>query len=475
MSFQSLDFLAFLAAVLAVCLPLGRWKPRAARLLLTAACLWFCAEGGLAGTLVLCCGMAVSAVAVGYLAGNRPENRRRLVLAAAVIWHVGVLAGFKYTGFVTGGAVSVGWVPLGLSFFTFQQLWLLKEVYTRQYTPNRCDGLVLYTFFFPSVTSGPILRPGSFFPQLSGEKFLRPTWEDVAAGLCGICAGMAKKMLLADSFGPVVNNGWNYAAAISAPTAWMMILGYTLQLYFDFSGYCDIAAGCARLLGIRLPINFDSPYRSLSVTEFWKRWHITLTTFLRECLYFPLGGSKKGAARTYVNILAVFLVSGIWHGAGWTFIVWGALHGLAQIAERLLGKWPERLPKVLRWGMTFLFVNLAWVFFRAPDLASAWELLCTAFTGGRSLPASWMVAGLLSKERGALQILLPALEPRLNAILMVLLYGVGMTVVLYPRNMARDMEEGRCAGILRALLLAVAAAWAILSFTGVTTFIYSNF
>jgi len=474
MSFQSLDFLAFVAAVTAVCLLVGRWKPWAAKLLLALGCIGFCLDAGLRGFAVLCCGAAVSWAAVKFLAADRPQKQRRAVMTAAAAWHIGVLAVFKYTGFVTGGAVSVGWVPLGSSFFTFQQLWLLKEVYSREYVPQRGDDLLLYALFFPSVTSGPILRPGKFFPQLRREGFLRPTWEDATAGICGICVGTAKKVLLADAFGVVVNNGWN-GAATSAPAAWLTILGYTMQLYFDFSGYCDIAAGCARLLGIRLPMNFDSPYRSLSVTEFWKRWHITLTTFLRECVYFPLGGSKKGAARAYLNILIVFLISGIWHGAGWTFIVWGLLHGLAQITERLLGKAPQRLPKALRWALTFLFVNLAWVFFRAPDLSSAWALLQTAFTGEVGLSLPTLAAGLFPKERAALQLLRPDMAPKLNALLVSVLYGAGAAVALYPRSAARDMEEGRCFGFLRCALLAVAAAWAILSFTGVTTFIYSNF
>ena len=215
--------------------------------------------------------------------------------------------------------MEVGWAPLGLSFFTFQQLWLLKEVYTGEYVPAPGDSLLLYGLFFPTVTSGPILRPGIFFPQLREKGFLHPDWSDAAAGIYAICCGTIKKVLL----------------------------GYTLRLYLDFSGYCDIAAGVARLFGLRLPMNFDSPYRSASVTEFWKRWHITLTTFLRECLYFPLGGSRRGAIRTYCNILIVFLVSGFWHGAGWTFLVWGALHGLAQVVERVWGRGRDRLPFVL--------------------------------------------------------------------------------------------------------------------------------
>ena len=299
----------------------------------------------------------------------RPAARRRRCLFLAAAWHIGVLAVFKYTGFVTGGRLSVGWVPLGLSFFTFQQLWFLKEVYTGAFTlaPVRRGGFVLYSLFFPTVTSGPIWKPQAFFPQLEEES------ADSAAALYAISLGMAKKVLLADPLGTVVSNGWALGQAMTAPAAWVVILGYSLQLYLDFSGYCDIASGCARLLGVRVPVNFDSPYRALSVGEFWKRWHMTLTGFLRECVYIPLGGSRRGTVRTCVNILIVYLISGFWHGAGWTFLAWGLLHGLAQVIERL---WPgrERLPKALRWTMTFLFVNLAWVFFQAPSLAAAGSL-----------------------------------------------------------------------------------------------------
>ena len=477
MSFQSLAFFGFLAAVIASCLLAGRRSLVVGKILLSAACLVFYLNGvsrPLMGFAVLFLGMAVTLAATGALCAGK---NRRTVFAAAAGWHIAVLLIFKYTGFFTGGALRIGWAPVGLSFFTFQQLWYLKEVYTGEYTPAKtglsgAGDFFLYTFFFPSVTSGPILRPGTFLPQLQ-EPF-RPDWQDAATGIYSICAGTVKKVLLADSFAVIVNNGWAYEESISAVTAWMMILGYTLQLYFDFSGYCDIALGAARLLGIRLPVNFDSPYRSLSVTEFWKRWHITLTTFLRECLYFPLGGSRKGVLRTYLNILIVFLVSGFWHGAGWTFIVWGALHGLAQVTERILGQWPERFPKLLRWGMTFLFLNLAWVFFRAPDVGSALTLLRTAFTPDFSLPAGWLVSGLLSKEVAAVGMLLPSLSERINVLLMAVLYGAGMLVVAWPRSTAREMENG-CPGFLRSALLAVMTAWAIMSFTGVGTFIYSNF
>jgi len=473
MSFQSLSFLLFLAITVIACLWAGRKNPAAGLYLLAAACAVFCllGERGFLSLWVILIGCRVTRAAERRF--SDPAGRKR-ALVLACVWHIGVLVIFKYTGFFTDGALSIGWAPIGLSFFTFQQLWYLKEVYTGEFVPEREDSLELMAFFFPTLTSGPILRPGAFFPQLRGEGFLRPNEQDAAAGLYAICAGMAKKVLLADPLGVMVGNGWAMAGELSAMAAWTVILGYTLQLYLDFSGYCDIAAGCARLLGIRLPINFNSPYRSLSVTEFWKRWHMTLTAFLRECLYFPLGGSRRGAGRTYLNILIVFLISGFWHGAGWTFLVWGGLHGLAQIVERLWGVRRERLPKALRWAGTFLFVNLAWVFFRAPDLGAAGQLLSAAVRGGGGAMLAPLAVGVLESEVNALQTLLPMLAGKVPQLMVPGLLAVGMAVVLWPKNVMQKMETFR-PRLIHAVLCGVLLVWAILSFSGVATFIYSNF
>ena len=491
MNFQSFGFLAFLVVTTAVCLGAAQWDRAIAAECLTLACLVFYIVGGGWGSLlVLVLGLAVSVAAVRVLttpdfriqpggdgpaayACPRTDVRRRRCLILAAAWHVGVLAVFKYAGFFTGGRFSLGWVPLGLSFFTFQQLWLLKEAYTGGFRPERRD-LRLYAFFFPTVVSGPILKPQAFFPQLHEEKFLHPDGRDLAAAFYAIASGMAKKVLLADNLGTVVDSGWAHLDQLSAPAAWLVILGYTLQLYFDFSGYCDIAAGCARLLGIRLPLNFDSPYRSLSVGEFWKRWHITLTSFLRECLYFPLGGSRKGAGRAYLNIMIVFLVSGLWHGAGWTFLIWGGLHGLGQIVERAWGPGRERLPKALRWAVTFAFVNAAWVFFRAPGVAGALTLLKTAVTADFRPPADWLMAEVFAKEAEALGMLLPGLRAWTAPALTYGLFAAAMIAALWPRNAARQMDAFQPT-TRRALGLALLMAWSVLSFTGVTNFIYSNF
>ena len=224
-----------------------------------------------------------------------------------------------------------GWAPLGLSFFTFQQLWLLKEVYTGEYVPAPGDSLLLYGLFFPTVTSGPILRPGIFFPQLREKGFLHPDWSDAAAGIYAICCGTIKKVLLADAIGALWTDIIGVAdspsttfvglANASTPLVWLGIIAYSLQLYFDFSGYSMMGIGMGKMLGFDFPANFNYPYISASITEFWRRWHMTLSGWFREYVYIPLGGNRKGLKRQIFNLFVVELLTGIWHGANWNFIL----------------------------------------------------------------------------------------------------------------------------------------------------------
>lgn len=482
MSFQSLGFLLFFAAAAGCGCLLGRRfaSPSRAgvRVWFLALCsfLFYVLPGVGAHPLAPMApllGLVVTSFAVRRL---RTIRRRRLVFALAVGWHIAVLLVFKYAGVLTGGRLVMPFVPLGISFFTFQQIWLLKELYDGAFVPDEAGGpgLFLYAFFFPSVTSGPILKPRDFFPQLPRRALLADR-EDLAAGLYALSRGYAKKLLLADPLGSVVANGWALGEDMTAPVAWVVILGYTLQLYLDFSGYCDIASGCARMLGIRLPVNFDSPYRALSVGEFWKRWHMTLTAFLRECVYFPLGGSRRGMGRACVNILVVYFISGFWHGSGWTFLAWGLLHGLAQVGERLLGERRERLPKGVRWLLTFLFVNLAWVFFQAPSLDGAWSVLRAAVLGGGGLPLEALAARALDTEATVLRTLLPRdLAWIVPPLVLLALLGGGLTVSLRRRGVVQRMEEFplRWRG---ALVSGGLLVWAVLSFSSTGTFIYSNF
>lgn len=458
MGFQSIEFLAFLAAAALVCPALERRRAGLGRLALLALSIGrYLVQAGAGALAVLAVGTAVTLLAL-----RRGRNAR----AGAAVWHIGVLLVLKYAAFFTGGAVQfAGNVP-GLSFFTFAQLWMLKDA------PDISGWeLALHAWFFPTVTSGPIWKSDSFLAQVRGEGFLRPGAEDIAAGLYALSVGLAKKTLLADNLGRIVANGW--ANPVSAVEAWMVILAYTLQLYLDFSGYCDMASGAARLFGLRLPRNFDSPYRALSVAEFWKRWHITLTSFLRQCVYFPLGGSRGGQVKTCRNILLVFLISGLWHGAGWTFLIWGALHGLAQIAERLLGQRRDALPAAVRWVITFGFVNVAWVFFRAPSVSAALRLLRAAVTADFRLSPA-IASGVLESEIAALRLLVPALGNQAPLLAAAALLLAGMIVSLWPVNALRRWDDLR-PSVRLALGCGLMGAWSVVSFSGVSTFIYANF
>ena len=468
MSFQSFTFLLFFAISLPLLLLTARrsWVT-AERLLLLVSFLFACSFGK--GALYLLFSAFITAFAVDVL--TRLEEHRLTAFRLAVVFHVLSLCYFKYAGFFDGLSPVM---PVGFSFFTFQQIWYLKECCFDGYTRVGYRRWLLASFFFPTLVSGPILRPGSLLPQLDSGA-MRPTFDDASAGLYGFAVGMAKKVLLADSLAGIADKGWSFLADLTAPEAWCVIFAYSLQLYFDFSGYCDMATGLARMLGIRLPRNFDKPYRAVSVTDFWKRWHITLTSFLRECIYFPLGGSRKGKLNTYANILIVFLVSGLWHGAGWGFVLWGLCHGAFSCAERAIGEERlSRIPVPVRRGLTFLTVTLLWVFFRAPSVADAFSLLRTAVGNPFYLPADWLASDVLPTETEALRHLFPATLPLLQSLLALLLPAVALLLSMLKTDPQKEIENFRPTA-LRSVLTVLLLVWSLLSFENVSTFLYANF
>lgn len=465
MSFQSLAFLGFFIVAAPICIWVGQGRKSAGAVALLLASILAYGDEGLQ---VLALGVLVT---YGLSASmSLPSGRRKGLFVLGVCYHVAVLMAFKYLGFFTGGAYSFSWAPTGLSFFTFSQIWYLKAVYDRTFTPVSWETLGLYGLFFPTVVSGPILSPQTFFPQLEGEGFLCPSGQDVTTGLYCFGVGLVKKVLLADQLALVVATGYDSPQGMSFIAAWLVILGFTLQLYLDFSGYCDMATGVARILGIRLPINFNSPYRATSITDFWKRWHITLTTFLRQCVYLPLGGNRNGTGRTYLNILIVFIISGFWHGAGWTFILWGVLHGLGQIAERIS---PLALPKWLGWCTTFLFVNLAWVLFRAPSLGDAMSVFRAAIGRGfYTIGGSTLAKAVFPTEVTALETLFPAFASYYAPLALVCLFALSLVVSLWRNNTVSSCLTPKWYQMLGLGLL---MGWCILSFGGDATFIYANF
>ncbi len=318
----------------------------------------------------------------GY--ATRPEGRRLLVLA--IVTDLGLLAWFKYAGFFARSLNATDLfdivvpeivLPLGISFFTFTQIAFLVDSYYGKVREFRFAYYLLFVTYFPHLIAGPVLHHAEMMPQFDEARNYTPRLNNFLIGGSIFIFGLGKKVLIADQLAP------NAAAVFDGPgspgflIAWGGALAYTLQLYFDFSGYSDMAIGLSRMFGVRLPLNFNSPYKSVSIIEFWRRWHMTLSRFLRDYLYVSLGGNRKGRTRRYVNLFATMLLGGLWHGAGWTYVFWGALHGVYLCINHawraLIGE--GRMPRVIAIGLTFLSVVIAWVFFRANSFSTAIDIL----------------------------------------------------------------------------------------------------
>ncbi len=268
-------------------------------------------------------------------------------------------------------------LPLAISFYTFTQIAYLVDAYRGETKEVNYDVITysLFVVFFPQLVAGPILRHDELIPQLHKLRNFVFSQKNFAYGLTLFSLGLSKKVLIADNISPWVATVFNHGSEVTFIEAWVGALSYTFQLYFDFSGYSDMAIGLGLMFNIRLPINFDSPYKATSISDFWRRWHITLSNFLRDYLYIPLGGSRKGELRRYVNLLTTMLLGGLWHGAGWTFVIWGGLHGIYLAINHWWRKLKKPLPTFWGWSITFLAVIFSWVLFRAQTLADGLEII----------------------------------------------------------------------------------------------------
>lgn len=319
---------------------------------------------------------------------DRARTHARLRLAFGIAVNLAVLGYFKYANFLLENMTQAGilprieWdvvLPLGISFFTFVQIAYLVDVYTGL---ARRGGLLQYTTFvtfFPQLIAGPIVRYREIVPCYADLRLCAKSYRNAAVGLGFIALGLFKKTVLADTLSPWVEDAFGTTDKLTFIEAWGASLAYTFQIYFDFSAYSDVAIGVAKLFNVDLPINFNSPYKATSVIDFWRRWHITLSRFLRDYLYIPLGGNRRGAARQYVNLLATMLLAGLWHGAGWTFVFWGGLHGaylaVNHLFRRIRRRFQLRVPAWAAWAVTFACVNVAWVFFRAESMSRAMSIV----------------------------------------------------------------------------------------------------
>ncbi|MBA0127838.1 MBOAT family protein [Haloechinothrix sp. YIM 98757] len=477
MSFASPLFLwYFVPAVLVAVLVCPRsWR----NAIITAGSLIFYAAGAGSTTLLLLFALVVNYLIGPLLEPDRWDSnpaRRRWLLVGVLTFNVAILVIWKYAGFATetlaGFARLFGAdfpvlhiaLPIAISFYTFHHISYAVDVYRGERRAARnLITFATYITMFPQLIAGPIVRYREIADQLPQQRQHR--LDDIAAGFPRFALGLCKKVIVADSLAPVAD------AAFATPgdemtfaLAWVGALAYTLQLYFDFSGYSDMAIGLGRMFGFRLPENFARPYSSVTVTEFWRRWHMSLSRWFRDYVYIPLGGNRSGAVRTYRNLWIVFILTGLWHGAGWTFVVWGAYHGALLIAERRLGR--DTTPagagaRAARRALTMVLVIVGWVFFRAEDLSTALVML------GHMLTPD--LAGLNE-----------AVDTALTNQRLVILLAAAMTMVLPGQPVTGPLIEAsrsRHAAVLRTSVMTVGLGYAaVLIAAGTfTPFLYYQF
>lgn len=327
---------------------------------------------------------------IGHTMNRIHSNRgKKWLLTLGILFNVSLLGYYKYadffisnvnTLFASNYALLHLILPLGLSFITFQKIAYLVDTYRGETKNYSFATFSLFATFFPQLIAGPIVHHKEVIPQFEDEKNKRIILSNVNMGIFIFLVGLTKKVAIADTVALWANDGYQHYQNLTFIESWITSLSYTIQLYFDFSGYCDMAIGLALLFNIKLPVNFFSPYKARNIQDFWKRWHMTLGRFLTQYIYIPLGGNRKGKILTYFNVFIIFFISGFWHGAGWTFIIWGVMHGLASILLRLWGITNIKLPYWVSWFITFQFVNVAWVYFRATSIEQANTIIMKMFT-----------------------------------------------------------------------------------------------
>jgi D-alanyl-lipoteichoic acid acyltransferase DltB (MBOAT superfamily) len=498
MLFYSFEFMyLFFPVVVAVFFLIGKLRPSdgtSGALWLAVSSLFFYGWWNFIYVPLIC----ASAV-FNYVVGLRLRaTQSRALLILGLGFNLGLLGYFKYAGFfagtlnsLTGIDLHVGDVvlPLAISFFTFQKIAWLVDNYTGRVS-SKGQGFInysLFVMFFPQLIAGPIVHHSEIMPQFADEQQRRFNWNNFSVGLAIFIMGLAKKVVIADSAAPIANAVFNAAAqghSMGFIEAWAGALAYTVQIYFDFSGYTDMAIGLAAMLNIRLPLNFNSPYKATSISDFWRRWHITLSRFLRDYVYIPLGGNRKGKLRQYMNLMATMLIGGLWHGANWTFVFWGGLHGLYLAANHLWTAYsPFRLPTIPARGLTFICVVVAWVFFRATSFDAAWRVI-EGMADLRSLfeGAKPHLLGIQNATQAVLPALLVAwFFPNTQEIVHAKFQAIGTYLAtprdgLFDRLLFRRMSlEVNMAWTIYLSVLASSSVWFLLDNSKIKEFIYFQF
>lgn len=428
----------------------------------------------------------ISSVLINYAASRvltKCQRNRKLVLALAITFNVGLIVYYKYLDFFiwnlnTAFRAHIPYLnvilPLGISFFTFQQISYVVDSYHGQTEGYGFIEYALYVVFFPQLVAGPIVLHSEIIPQLRDSEKWKFNTDSCIQGIFLFVRGLFKKMILADALGVCVDWGYGNISELTALDAVFIMISFCIQLYLDFSGYSDMAIGLGRMFNISLPNNFNSPLKSLGIIEFWKRWHITLNRFLTTYVYYPLGGNRKGKLRTYLNILIVFMISGLWHGANYTFWLWGLLHGILNVIERIGNRYINRIPKAIRWFGTFIAVSALFSLFRASGIKQ-YILLLKRLTHGNWWSCSPALMELyrtpfLSMLYKGLRIYSIVVQVSwLSALLP--LACILLFLLILNCNSLKEFSINMGSIAFTALLL----VWCICSLNHVSSFLYFNF
>lgn len=486
MQFSSYIFiLLFLPVCLSGYFLLGKAaKYEAAKIWLIGMSLWFYGYLDVIYPVFLVGSVVVNYALICLMKRQEKNKTQKLLLTLDIALNIGLLFLFKYYNFfidnvniLTGLKIPLVklLLPMGLSFITFQQISFAVDSYNDTNIRYSFIDYALYVAFFPKISSGPITQFRELITQLQVEERKKISYDNLSKGIYQFAMGLAKKVLVADTLAQLVSIGFSDVEGLHTGSALAVMLCYSLQLYYDFSGYSDMAIGISRMMNIELPVNFNSPYKACSVTEFWKRWHMTLTGFFTKYLYIPIGGSRRGIGRTCINIMIVFLLSGLWHGANWTFVVWGLMHGLLMVIERITGKLVEKV-RAVGWIFMFLFVNIAWVVFRADTLSDAFIILNRIFHPGIGAVENSLIQAVneLVEIRILCRLGFQGIVDKLPYLPAVLL-GVILLLVTFTTKNTQERVEQFCFSKKQTAVTVLLMFWSIISLSGVSVFLYSNF
>lgn len=485
MLFNSYIFvLLFLPVVLTAYYTLNNFKKyNSSKITLIFASLWFYAYFNYSYLFIIVFSILVNFFIVKIMKKISNMNWRKMVLGIGILLNLSVLFYYKYMGFFTeninmmfGTSFNIVnlVLPLGISFFTFQQLSFVIDSYKGNIPDYSIIDYSLFVTFFPQLIAGPIVLHDEMIPQFENEKNKKINFDNMKSGLRAFSMGMAKKVLIADTLGNAVNYGFGNLADINSLDSIIVILSYTFQIYFDFSGYCDMAIGIGKMFNIDIPVNFNSPYKALTINEFWKRWHITLTRFLKTYVYIPLGGNRKGNVRTYINLAIVFLVSGLWHGANYTFILWGAMHGVAMLINRRFKVQFDKMNIVLSWIVTFIFLNITWVFFRADNVYIAIDMIKNVFNFNFSSINASITSAFILPEFEFVFSFLGSMGTHLSNLFVPVALVFVLVLTLCFKNTSEKIKN-HDVGIVSLISCSMLLIWCVCSFSGISTFLYFNF